>query len=560
MATVQSFLTYSNATVTAYKNWAQGIGSALSTLGWSLVADTAGVTWANVVSLTNIPQYTTPLAGIITTTAWSAGTTYTGGTLSNTSNSNFNVVTNSGLTYACVLSTGNPASLTSVQALQNSAATLTVTAVAASSAGVAVYTVSSGVTSAMIGQQFVVSIGGSNLLANNAGTFVCTNTSGTTSITFGNPIATAQASVTGGAPGAQAISSTSVISFIGNNNTSNWTNLGSNNAPTNGFSTVNALVGHSLVVSGWTGGATGNNGTYTVTSNAAATLVSNNAVFCATFTGTNATQATVSVVEGTAPASDPIHWLPYNYEIWKSNGPLSSTAPIYMKIVYAAIGGGNTAFFNGSATVQTPALIMDIGTTNPLTTQIGGNHISDFLFGFNSATGVGASYECDFCAPNGDELAWIMWRNAAATNTSIPFVLFIDRTKDQSGNPLSTFFTVGMTSSNTAPIEYTVFNQQTGGVINYQPSGGNKIGWTFPIFPLTGGAYQGLTPVLPIFPIPGYVANPVLMAVAMKRNDFTDGQLVNAILYGGSHTFLMSKGNICDQTQLGDGFPGIRWE
>lgn len=554
MATVQSFLTYSNATVANYTNWGQGIGSALSTLGWSKVADTAGVTWANVVSLTNVPQYGAPLGGIITAGAWSAGVSYTGGTSSLSANSNFNIVTNSGLTYACVLSTSQ--SPTTVTALQNSAATLTVTAVAAASSGVAVYTVSSGATSAMIGQQFVVSVGGSNLAANNAGTFVCTNQSSGTSFTLGNPNATAQASVTGGSPGAQAISSTSVISFIGSN-TGNWTNLGINNAPTNGFTNVNALVGHSLVVTGFTGGATGNNTTYTVTSNAATT--SNNAVFCATFTGTTTGAVSgVTVAEATAPASDNIHWVPYNYEIWKSNGSLGSSAPIYLKIVYAAMTA--STFSGQGASTTTPTLIIDVGTVNPSAGQIGGNHISEFLLGFSSATGVGAAYECDFCAPNGDELAWIMWRNAAATSTSIPVVFFIDRTKDQSGNPLGTFFTVGFTSANTAPIEYTIFNQQTGGVINYQPSGGNKVGWTFPICAVTGAAYQGLTPVFPIFPIPGYVANPVLMAVAMKRNDFTDGQLVNAILYGGSHTFLMSKGNICDQPQLADGFPGIRWE
>ena len=49
-------------------------------------------------------------------------------------------------------------------------------------------------------------------------------------------------------------------------------------------------------------------------------------------------------------------------------------------------------------------------------------------------------------------------------------------------------------------------------------------------------------------------------AVAMKTNDFTDGQLVNAVLYGTSHTFLMSKSQLVDQPQLAGAYPGIRWE
>lgn len=551
MATVQSYLTYTSATAAAYAAWAQGIGTALTTLGWVKQSDTAGVTWANVTTLTNVPQYGTPYGTPVYAGAWTSGINYTVGNPSVNTQSIFSTVTDVGLTYACVFTTQTTGSTNGITALQNSAATLTVTAVAASSGQTAVYTVSSGVTAAMIGQQFVVTVGGSNLLANNAGTFVCTTTSGTTSITLGNSVATAQASVTGGSPGAQAISSTSVMSFY---------------SATNGISFVgvtasNQLVGHTLVLANWTGGASGNNGSYTVTSNANIALASGNGTFCATFTGTNSTQISpaITITEGTHPASDPIHWVPYNYEIWKSNGPLSSTAPIYIKLVYAPLNG-TAAFVNSSATLATPGLILDIGTAFPTTGQLGGNHITEMWEGFSSASGIGGTYECDFSG-SADELAWILWRNGTTVNAGIPSILFIDRTKDQNGNTLSTFFTIGMAGNQNTRPEWVVFNQATGGVIPLSPLGApNNVGWTFPIVSPQGLAYQGLTPVLPIFPIPGYVANPVLMAVAMKTNDFTDGQLVNAVLYGGSHTFLMSKSQLVDQPQLNGAYPGIRWE
>lgn len=555
MSIVQSFLPYDNSTVSHYTTWAQGIGTALSTLGWVKQSDAAGVTWANVTSLTNVPQYGTPLAGTVSYSgAWAAGTTtYTAGNSSTlAAQSTFSVVTDVGLTYANVLATSTTGGGNGIQALQNStSAAFAISAVASSGGGqTAVYTISGGTftIASVLGQQFVISVGASNLSANNAGTYICTTAVANTSITLGNANATVQTPTAG----ATMASSSSVISFINLTNSNSFV----------GVTNSNQLVGHSLTVAGFTGGATGNNTTYTVTANAQITDISNNGCFAATFTGTNSTQVSpaATVSEATHPASDTLHWMPYNYEIWKSNGSLSSTAPIYMKLVYCTVSSGTSV--GNSATANWPGLIMDIGTAYPSVGQIGGNHIGEFLMGFNSSTGVGNTYECDFSG-NADEFAMILWRNAAANSTSIPDVLYIDRTKDQNGNTLSTFFTVGYSNSNTSRAQWTLFNAATGGVINYQFTGGNNSGWTTLIAPNTGTggyAYQGLTPVFPIFPVPGYIANPVLMAVVMKTGDFTDGQLVNAVLYGTSHTFLMSKSLTVDQPQIATGFPGIRWE
>jgi len=561
MSILQSFLPYSNATVSNYTTWAQGFGTALSAFGWVKQSDAAGVTWANVTALANVPQYGTPFGTILYAGAWAAATaTYTAGsgatTTPITGQSTFSIVTDLGLTYACILAPYNIGGTTGIQALQNSNATLTITAVTATTVNTSTtYTVSSGVTSSMIGQQFVVTVGGSNLSGNNAGTFLCITTSGTTSITLGNPNGTTvgQGTITGGSPGAQAISSTSVLSFI----------ILNNNVPLFGVTFSNALVGHSVNVAGFTGGGTANNGNYTITANASVTDISNNGAFAATATGTNATQVSpaATISENTHPASDPYHWMPYNYEIWKTNGSQSTTAPIYLKLVYCTC---STQQFGTTAEVvfTQPGLIIDVGTQYPSVGQISGNHLTELPLGFvGSSTGVGNTYECDFSG-NSDEFAFILWRNSIGTSTSIPIVLYIDRTKDENGNTLSTFFTLGSTSQNTARFQYTIFNSGSGSVINYQPAGfgSNVSGWTIPIAGPTGLAYQGLTPVLPIFPLPGYVANPVLMAVAMKTGDFTDGQLVNAVLYGTSHTFLMSKSQVVDQPQLGAAYPGIRWE
>lgn len=50
MAKIQSFLPYDSSTVTNYKAWAQGIGNALSSFGWTKTADEGQVNWSNVTS------------------------------------------------------------------------------------------------------------------------------------------------------------------------------------------------------------------------------------------------------------------------------------------------------------------------------------------------------------------------------------------------------------------------------------------------------------------------------------------------------------------------------
>lgn len=613
MSTVQSFLPYTNTTVAQYTAWSQGIGTALSTLGWTKVADTGGVTWANIISVAYIPQNSCPLAGTLTFNgAWVAGTSYTGGTqtLSTTQQSAFNVVTNGGLTWACISNTqangstgGLVGPLSGSTINQNISVTLTITAVANASGTTTVYTVTGGSATANIYVGMAFTVSGCSNPANN-GVFVCT-TSNSTTITLANNIG-----VSTGTFGT-AVSSSANFTWFAGGSVANWAN--------------NAEQGHTYTFAGFTGGAVGNNGTFvilashntinlnngqaplvfanasgttvtasnttaieatspagnsiasisstTVTSNVLTVTANNNflsgqnVVLAGLSTSTFLNGVTVTVLSaglsstqfeanfthanygatadtGVAVAGDNQHWIVYNYEIWKTAGSNSSTAPIYLKLVYGAAN-----------TLQTPAVVLDIGTQNPSTGALSGNHTTEFVQTFSSASGVGNTFECDFSG-DADNFAWILWRNATAVNAAIPNVFFIDRTRDTNGNALPTFFNVGAVSSNLGRPFWTLFNQATGGVITFPQQ------WPFPWVqnPL-GLAYQGLTPVLPIFGIPGYVSNPCLMSIAMQINDFTDGQLINAVMYGGSHTFMMSKSNVINNTAIGSTtYAGIRWE
>src|SRR5712672_3417212 len=144
----QVFLPYDSSNVTNYKLWAQGIGTALSGLGWTKTADTNQVIWANVTVSPSIAPITNSWSA---PTAWTGGTNYTG--VGGGSAGSFSVVTNSGLVYACIANS----QLVLASALQNATVTLgTVTGNANAAGSTTVYTVASGVLATQVGQQFVV--------------------------------------------------------------------------------------------------------------------------------------------------------------------------------------------------------------------------------------------------------------------------------------------------------------------------------------------------------------------------------------------------------------------
>jgi hypothetical protein len=74
----------------------------------------------------------------------------------------------------------------------------------------------------------------------------------------------------------------------------------------------------------------------------------------------------------------------------------------------------------------------------------------------------------------------------------------------------------------------------------------------------------GTAPVMPIFPLVGYVANPLLGLVGFNSADVTDGGVFPVWMYGSTHNYMA----INNQTAAGSTLnnvatgvvPGIRWE
>lgn len=511
-AKIQSFLPYDNSSATNYKTWAQGIGSALSSLGWVLAGDSGQVTWSNVVSIPigNI-NYSTTIASWVG--AWSGGTSYVAG----------NTVTSSGLTYVCQIATQTVLT----QMVVNLAVTDTIASIAAASGGTTVYTISSdagAAANAYVGFVFVVSSATNPL---NNGTFICTASTATT-LTLSNNFGVVQAGTNG-----TCVSSTSNVGIIGTFNA----NAGGN-----------AWTGLSFTTTGFAASAGVNNATFT------ATATSATCIGAAKGSSVNETHAGAATAN-TAPLSDNgysgvvttfnMHWLPYNYEIWVTNGPLSTTAPIYLKLIY---GAGN------AATVVAPVVYFQLGTTQT-NGIIGGNM-------YNSGTPVGMNnissgpvnnggvlVECDFCG-TADKVAWILWRGGGN-----PSVFCIDRAKDQNANDLDTFALV-MVANGQQGKSAPVYKVGAG------PSSiGLSTAWPCIFDSNNTTNVNGNSAAFMCFPMVGYMANPILGAIAMHANDCAEGNIVNIVAYGGTHTYLMTKTNIISASAL-PAFSacGIQWE
>lgn len=536
MTTSQAFVPYDTSTVANYKSWAQQFGTFLTAAGWSQTADTGQVNWANVVT---VPTGTPTANGWSPQGAFSTSGNYSG--LAKTSVGTVTTVTSSGLTYGCFISNFLSGTWT---VLQNTANALTITATSLSSNTV-VYSCAAA-TTAMVGMLFVVTIGGSNLNANNTGTYICLAATASTSITLNNTGGSAQASVTGGSPGAQATSSTANVSV-----STAGSFLGTSPA-------ANVFAGHTITMSGWSGGLTANNTNLTVTFSA---LSNGNVGFVvATATLTSGTQAGVLGWDYTAPVSNTLHWCPYNYEVWQANDSQQSTNPIFLRLLYDVSDATHTAC----------GVKFMVGTATTGTGWISGNMIAlaeQVLVPATTNGQGGTLYECDFCwdAAAAGSVSFMMWRSTISVSSLLPITLVIERARDASGNSLDAYTFVywgGATAATHGSA--VIFKPGTG---SSYPGGTTNAG--IPTVNIsdntTNTTINGLAVASPVFPFVGYIGNPGLQGLFMRSGDCAEGGLVTVVLYASSHTYLMSKPQwaghmLSNAGNVTCGATGIRWE
>jgi len=162
-----------------------------------------------------------------------------------------------------------------------------------------------------------------------------------------------------------------------------------------GLTGLALAVGRTLTITGWTGGNTGNNGTFRITSLGAGTFT------CVNSSGVNVASGGTGVVtqSSSAPAGNV-----YNYEIWQ---PGDGNQNFYLKLEY---GNNNT---NGS--MAWPTIRISLGTaTNGSGTLTG--FVTAAIPISTNAQGIFTpsttqSFECDFSGDSG-RLSIILFRNS----------------------------------------------------------------------------------------------------------------------------------------------------
>ena len=323
---------------------------------------------------------------------------------------------------------------------------------------------------------------------------------------------------------------------------------------------TNLWAGLNIHIQGFTGGNTGNNGDFTITSNTTTTAVFTNA--SGTSAGTSGstvfffnsgpgTKHTGTAVHSNIAISSS-HFISYNFEVYtNSNSSLNAACPIFVRFIYGA-HSGHTG----------PEVWMSIAVgCSTSTGQMMGNQFNGFtaaaqytpLFSTNGPVNAGNFlYEWDFCG-DASKFSFCLARNTAKTG-----VVVLEPAKDTNGLDLDTYFFV-MTSSITpaSMLSQVIFKQSAGSMNPYGASGAAETNIPTIFTVNTSAACNGVEPATPIFPCPGYTANPLLGAVCMRSGDAQDGEFINAVLYGTSHTFLVCKGV---SAIAGQSVPCIRWE
>jgi hypothetical protein len=208
-----------------------------------------------------------------------------------------------------------------------------------------------------------------------------------------------------------------------------------------------------------------------------------------------------------------------NYEVWKAADTAASTTPIYVKIEYGAtsttveiritVGTGS----NGSGTITGP------NTGTLIVTNAG-------TYANNGSTAI----PC-FASGSAGEIRFLMWQGNASFST----IFGIERSKDTSGNITTTYFTFIF-----ACAAGTVASQQSilGALITIK-----EINWITVTCSSNSNSenFNGGTAANPVFPLVGYVGNPMLGFASACANDVGEGAMVTVTIYSSSHTYIAVK-------------------
>lgn len=359
----------------------------------------------------------------------------------------------------------------------------------------------------------------------------------------------------GGSTGATSANSHGEVVASGTGATYAWTNTGSVlTTPT----TVLAAQPNYVFQGTWVSG-----GTYVGSNTANAARV--DLVTFATAGNTPVTyqKITASSSGATNPPNDTTNWQPCIFEIWKSNGAMTTTNPIYVRIVYT-VGSVVAGNFNPRINVSIGSGVDSSGNITGAVSVTTSAPTTINTIGQAAVATVVGQFDCNVSG-DADNIRWVGWRGSNQGAPSNMYVMIIDRSKTATGTDSDAFTFVGFCGGQLGAAH--AFSQYLLKASLGTPVLQSTAGWMGVI--TTAGLTStinvfGTNPALPIFPLVGYVANPLLGAVGFNSTDVSDGGVYPVWLYGSSHNFMAinsqtAAGSTINNVATGV-IPAIRWE
>jgi hypothetical protein len=234
------------------------------------------------------------------------------------------------------------------------------------------------------------------------------------------------------------------------------------------------------------------------------------------------------------------------YEVWKnSNDSLFSTLPIYFKIEYGTEATASSG----------PQVRVQCGTgSNGLGTLTGTSMAAQTLYQTNSGVaskGSNTYFNCYFSGDgSGSRLSMLLWADDTSSQTVSAWGF--ERSLDKTGAYTGQYFTwivgshgfsIATWFQNSIFVSGSAYGSGTPttsfkGLATLATASGS---------PSFAAMAKGFT-VLPVYPIVGYVGNPMTIFVAMPIGDIAAGNGFASVqtttqLYGQSRTYLITKSN-----------------
>ena len=280
-------------------------------------------------------------------------------------------------------------------------------------------------------------------------------------------------------------------------------------------------VGRALTVTGWTGGNTGNNGTFVITGG---TLAAGSGTFIATnASGVNVASGGTGVVTiaAAAPGS-----AAYFYEIWTPNDGLTA---FYMKLEYGNLSGTNS-----------PSVRVTLGAGTNGSGTITGLSVGPTPLNLDAITPPSTitQYECDFSGGPG-RFNFMLWRNAPSNQQQF---MAVERSINASGTYVGTYVTVwysgysGGTPATTGGQSTLYFGVGTIGTNARATTQGGICARVFP----ASSAFNGTQAFDLSSPMVGFFDYPGTSTGLAWAGTLTEGVPFSTTVYGTTRTYMPS--------------------